>query len=173
VTQAKDRARLGEHFDSQRRKSQRPWNFPMFLSHRSIAPALALGNAAVVKPAAETPVTGGLLLAKIYEEAGLPPGLLNVVIGPISEIGDLFTTHPIPRLISFTGSTRVGRHIGALAMQAPQLKRVALELGGNAPLRVPSGKALPPCTLSLSIAPGPATRFREGLPRAGLPGRRP
>src|SRR5260370_2811081 len=113
-----------------------PWNFPMYLSRRSIGPALALGNAVVVKPAEDTPVTGGLLIAKIYEEAGLPPGLLNVVIGPISEIGDPFTTHPIPRLISFTGSTRVGRHIGALAMQAPQLKRVALELGGIAPLVV-------------------------------------
>src|ERR1700730_1331258 len=113
-----------------------PWNFPMILSHRSIGPALALGNAVVVKPAEDTPVTGGLLIAKIYEEAGLPPGLLNVVIGPVSEIGDAFTTHSIPRLISFTGSTRVGRHIGALAMQARQLKRVALELGGNAPLVV-------------------------------------
>jgi aldehyde dehydrogenase (NAD+) len=113
-----------------------PWNFPMYLSHRSIGPALALGNAVVVKPAEDTPVTGGLLIAKIYEEAGLPPGLLNVVIGPISEIGDPFTTHPVARLISFTGSTRVGRHIGVLAMQAPQLKRVALELGGNAPLVV-------------------------------------
>src|SRR6266849_390734 len=113
-----------------------PWNFPMYLSHRSIGPALALGNAVVVKPAEDTPVTGALLIAKICEEAGLPPGLLNVVIGPLSEIGDPFTTHPIPRLISFTGSTRVGRHIGTLAMQAPQLKRVALELGGNAPLVV-------------------------------------
>ncbi|HJZ18110.1 MAG TPA: aldehyde dehydrogenase family protein [Stellaceae bacterium] len=113
-----------------------PWNFPMYLSHRSIGPALALGNAVVVKPAQDTPVTGGLLIAKIHEEAGLPPGLLNVVIGPHSEIGDQFTTHPIPRLISFTGSTPVGRHIAALAMQAPQLKRVALELGGNAPLVV-------------------------------------
>jgi aldehyde dehydrogenase (NAD+) len=113
-----------------------PWNFPMYLSLRSIAPALALGNAVVVKPAEDTPITGGILIAKIYEEAGLPPGLFNVVIGPVSEIGDPFTTHPIPRLISFTGSTRVGRHIGALAMQAPQLKRVALELGGNAPLVV-------------------------------------
>jgi aldehyde dehydrogenase (NAD+) len=113
-----------------------PWNFPMYLSHRSIGPALALGNAVVVKPAEDTPITGGLLIAKIYEEAGLPSGLLNVVIGPISEIGDAFNLHPIPRLISFTGSTQVGRHIGALAMQAPQLKRVALELGGNAPLVV-------------------------------------
>jgi aldehyde dehydrogenase (NAD+) len=110
-----------------------PWNFPMYLSHRSIGPALALGNGVVVKPAEDTPVTGGLLIAKIYEEAGLPPGLLNVVIGDVKEIGDAFTLHPIPRLISFTGSTKVGRHIGQLAMSGPQMKRVALELGGNAP----------------------------------------
>ena len=105
----------------------------MYLSHRSIGPALALGNGVVVKPAEDTPVTGGLLIAKIYEEAGLPPGLLNVVIGDVKEMGDAFTLHPIPRLISFTGSTRVGRHIGQLAMSGPQMKRVALELGGNAP----------------------------------------
>ncbi len=113
-----------------------PWNFPMVLSNRSIAPALALGNAVVVKPADDTPITGGLLLAKIYEEAGLPPGLLNVVVGEVAEIGDAFTLHPTPKLISFTGSTRVGKHIGELAMTGPQLKRVALELGGNSPLVV-------------------------------------
>ncbi|MCM2435764.1 aldehyde dehydrogenase family protein [Agrobacterium rosae] len=110
-----------------------PWNFPMHLSNRSIAPALALGNGVVVKPAEDTPVTGGLLLASIYEEAGLPPGLLNVVVGEVSEVGDAFTLHDIPKFISFTGSTRVGRHIGRLAMTGPVLKRVALELGGNAP----------------------------------------
>jgi aldehyde dehydrogenase (NAD+) len=110
-----------------------PWNVPMILSQRSIAPALALGNAVVVKPAEDTPVTGGFLLAKIYEEAGLPPGVLNVVIGPIEQIGDAITLHPIPRLISFTGSTRVGRRIGQLAVSGSRIKRVALELGGNAP----------------------------------------
>src|SRR5260370_2768450 len=110
-----------------------PWNFPMYLSHRSIGPALALGNAVGVKPAEDAPVTGGLLIAKIYEEAGLPAGLLNIVIGPSKLIGDRFTLHPIPRLISFTGSTRIGRHIGGLAMSGPLMKRVALELGGNAP----------------------------------------
>lgn len=113
-----------------------PWNFPMYLSVRSVAPALALGNAVVLKPAEDTPVTGGLLIAKVFEEAGLPPGLLNVVIGPIEEIGDAFTLHPVPRFISFTGSTRVGRHIGQLAMTGPVMKRVGLELGGNAPLVV-------------------------------------
>jgi aldehyde dehydrogenase (NAD+) len=110
-----------------------PWNFPMQLSHRSIGPALALGNGVVVKPAPDTPVTGGLLIAKIYEEAGLPAGLFNVVIGDTKDIGDPFTLHPIPRLISFTGSTAVGRHIGELAVKGPTIKRVALELGGNAP----------------------------------------
>lgn len=113
-----------------------PWNWPMHLSNRSIAPALALGNAVVVKPADDTPVTGGLLLAKIYEAAGLPPGLLNIVIGEVADIGDAFTLHRIPKFISFTGSTRVGRHIGSLAMTGPTLKRVGLELGGNAPLVV-------------------------------------
>ena len=110
-----------------------PWNVPMILSHRSIAPALALGNAVVVKPAEDTPVSGGFLLAKIYEEAGLPAGVLNVLSGPIEQIGDAITLHPIPRLISFTGSTRVGRRIGQLAVSGTRIKRVVLELGGNAP----------------------------------------
>jgi len=110
-----------------------PWNWPMLLSHRSLAPALALGNAVVVKPADDTPVTGGLLLAKIYEAAGLPSGLLNIVIGEVADIGDAFVLHPTPKFISFTGSTRVGRRIGELAVKGVNLKRVGLELGGNAP----------------------------------------
>jgi aldehyde dehydrogenase (NAD+) len=65
-----------------------PWNWPLHLSSRSVAPALAVGNAVVIKPASDTPVTGGLLLAKIFEEAGLPSGVLNVTIGPGAEIGD-------------------------------------------------------------------------------------
>lgn len=110
-----------------------PWNAPMCLSQNSVAPALALGNAVVLKPSPETPVTGGFLLAKMYEEAGLPSGLLNVIIGPVEEIGDAFTLHPIPSLISFTGSVGVGRRIGQLAITGPRIKRVVLELGGNAP----------------------------------------
>ncbi len=106
-----------------------PWNFPFHLAIRSIAPAIATGNAVVVKPATDTPVTGGLLFASIFEAAGLPKGLLNVVVGRGSEIGDDIVTHPIPRLISFTGSTPVGKHIGELAGGA--LKKTALELGGN------------------------------------------
>lgn len=113
-----------------------PWNFPLHLTQRSIAPALALGNAVVLKPASDTPITGGLLLAKIFEEAGLPKGLLNVVVGAGSEIGDAIVTHDIPSLVSFTGSTSVGKHIGELANGGDYLKQVALELGGNSPFVV-------------------------------------
>ncbi|QKW38466.1 aldehyde dehydrogenase family protein [Actinomadura sp. NAK00032] len=109
-----------------------PWNFPVQLSNRSVAPALALGNAVVLKPAGDTPVTGGLFLAKVYEEAGLPPGLLSVVIGKGGDIGDAIVEHDVPRVVSFTGSTPVGRGIAAKA----GLKRLALELGGNGPLVV-------------------------------------
>ncbi|WP_019818947.1 aldehyde dehydrogenase family protein [Saccharomonospora saliphila] len=109
-----------------------PWNFPLQLSNRSVAPALAVGNAVVLKPAGDTPVTGGLLLARLYEEAGLPPGLVNVVVGKGSEIGDAVVTHDVPSVVSFTGSTPVGEGI---ARSAP-LKRCALELGGNGPLVV-------------------------------------
>lgn len=107
-----------------------PWNFPMQLSNRSVAPALAVGNAVVLKPAGDTPVTGGLLLARIYEEAGLPPGLLSVLIGSGSEIGDAIVQHPAAKVVSFTGSTKVGEGIA----QKAALKRTALELGGNGPV---------------------------------------
>lgn len=113
-----------------------PWNFPLHLSQRSVAPALALGNAVVIKPASDTPVTGGLILARVFEEAGLPAGVLNVVVGAGSEIGDDFVTHPVPGLISFTGSTPIGQNVGRLAVGGDHLKHVALELGGNSPLIV-------------------------------------
>jgi hypothetical protein len=101
-----------------------------------VAPALAVGNSVVLKPASDTPITGGLLLAKIYEEAGLPPGVLSVVIGAGSEIGDAFVRHPASRVISFTGSTPVGRGIARQAAEAPIMKRLELELGGNSPFVV-------------------------------------
>lgn len=113
-----------------------PWNFPLHLTQRSIAPALALGNAVVLKPASDTPITGGLLLAKVFEEAGLPKGLLNVVVGAGSEIGDAIVTHDMPSLVSFTGSTSVGKRIGELANSGDYIKQVALELGGNSPFVV-------------------------------------
>uniref|UniRef100_UPI0027BA5E2B aldehyde dehydrogenase family protein n=1 Tax=Pseudomonas sp. TaxID=306 RepID=UPI0027BA5E2B len=98
--------------------------------------ALALGNAVVVKPASDTPVCGGLLLARIFEEAGLPAGVLSVVVGAGSDIGDAFVEHPVPALITFTGSTPVGRGIGRIASGGEHLKHVALELGGNSPFVV-------------------------------------
>jgi aldehyde dehydrogenase (NAD+) len=106
-----------------------PWNFAMTLSMRSVAPALATGNAVVLKPAEDTPVTGGTLIAKIFEEAGLPQGLLNVVLGKGSDIGDYLVEHPVSDLVSFTGSTPVGKGIAVRAGE--RLKDVSLELGGN------------------------------------------
>jgi aldehyde dehydrogenase (NAD+) len=113
-----------------------PWNFPLILSIRSVVPAIALGNTVVVKPASDTPVTGALLVAKLFEEAGCPEGVINAVAGSGSEIGDYFVNHPIPRLISFTGSTDVGKRVGQQALSGECIKRISLELGGNSPLVV-------------------------------------
>lgn len=111
-----------------------PFNFPLFLSLKAVAPALALGNGVVLKPHQETPVVGGTLIAKIFEDAGLPAGLLNVVVTDIAEIGDAFIEHPVPKVISFTGSDKVGRHVATVA--ASHFKRTVLELGGNSALIV-------------------------------------
>lgn len=106
-----------------------PFNFPFFLTVKSVAPALGAGNGVVLKPHENTPIMGGTLIAKIFEEAGIPKGLLNVVVTDINEIGDSFVEHPVPRIISFTGSTKVGSHIGQLAIK--NFKKPLLELGGN------------------------------------------
>ena len=106
-----------------------PWNFPLVLSMRAVAPALALGNAVVLKPDEHTPVTGGLLLARLFELAGLPDGLLNVVTGYGSDVGDHLSGHETPSVISFTGSTEVGRRVARNAAENFHLP--ALELGGN------------------------------------------
>lgn len=90
----------------------------------------------VLKPASDTAITGGLLIANLCEEAGFPADLIDVVVGAGSEIGDAFVEHAIPALISFTGSTDVGRNVGRIATGGKEIKRVALELGGNAPLVV-------------------------------------
>ena len=111
-----------------------PFNFPLLLSLKSVAPALALGNGVVLKPHQNTPIVGGSLVAKIFEDAGLPGGLLNVVITDIAEIGDAFIEHPIPKVISFTGSDKVGRHVATVC--ASQFKRAVLELGGNSAIVV-------------------------------------
>jgi aldehyde dehydrogenase (NAD+) len=111
-----------------------PFNFPFLLSIKSVAPALALGNAVVLKPHQNTPIVGGSLVAKIFEEAGLPGGLLNVVITDIAEIGDAFLEHPLAKVVSFTGSDKVGRHVATVC--ASHFKRSVLELGGNSALVV-------------------------------------
>lgn len=111
-----------------------PFNFPLNLSMRTIAPAIALGNSVVHKPDVQTALSGGSVIAKAFEYAGLPAGVLNVIFADIEEIKDGMLTHPIPRLISFTGSTAVGRHIGEIAGR--NFKRMALELGGNNPFAV-------------------------------------
>ncbi|MFG2354725.1 aldehyde dehydrogenase family protein [Streptomyces sp. NPDC048521] len=111
-----------------------PFNFPFLLSLKSVAPALALGNGVVLKPHQNTPIAGGTLIAKILEDAGLPGGLLNVVVTDIAEIGDAFLEHPIPKVISFTGSDKVGRHVATVC--AKHFKRSVLELGGNSALVV-------------------------------------
>jgi acyl-CoA reductase-like NAD-dependent aldehyde dehydrogenase len=111
-----------------------PFNFPFFLSMRSVATALGAGNGVVLKPHDDTPITGGTLVARIFEEAGIPKGLLNVIVADIRDLGDAFVEHSVPRVISFTGSEKVGRHIGMVAGRS--LKKAILELGGNSALIV-------------------------------------
>jgi len=109
-----------------------PWNFPLLLSSRGSCAALAVGNTVVLKPSEETPLTGGLLLAEVMEEAGLPPGVFNVVTcarDRVEEVGDELVSNPRVRGISFTGSTAVGREIATRA--GGLLKKVCLELGGK------------------------------------------
>ncbi|MFJ8913491.1 aldehyde dehydrogenase family protein [Amycolatopsis sp. NPDC102389] len=110
-----------------------PFNMPIILGIRSVAPALALGNAVILKPDPRTAVTGGVVLARIFEEAGLPPGVLQMLPGG-ADVGETLVTHPAVRVISFTGSTGAGRKVGELA--GKHLKRAHLELGGNSALIV-------------------------------------
>jgi benzaldehyde dehydrogenase (NAD) len=110
-----------------------PFNFPLILAIRSVAPALALGNAVVFKPDPRTAVCGGLSLARVFEEAGLPEGVLHVLPGG-PETGEALICDPRVRVVSFTGSTRAGRSVAELAGR--NLKRVHLELGGNSALIV-------------------------------------
>ena len=112
-----------------------PFNVPYILGSRSFTLPIAYGNTAVLKPSEDAPLTGGLLLAEIFEEAGLPPGVLNVVTSTreaAEEIGDEMIANPSVRRISFTGSTEVGRVIAEKAGR--HLKRAVLELGGKDPL---------------------------------------
>lgn len=112
-----------------------PFNVPYILGSRSFTLPMAYGNTIVLKPSEEAPLTGGILLAEIFEEAGLPPGVLNVVTTTredAAEAGDVMISHPAVRRVSFTGSTEVGRLIAEKAGR--HLKRAVLELGGKDPL---------------------------------------
>ncbi|MBI2307970.1 MAG: NAD-dependent succinate-semialdehyde dehydrogenase [Rhodocyclales bacterium] len=110
-----------------------PWNFPLAMITRKVAPAIAAGCTVVIKPAEQTPLTA-LALARLAHEAGLPPGVVNVVTGDPVAIGGELTASPIVRHLSFTGSTEVGRLL--MAQCAPTIKKLSLELGGNAPFIV-------------------------------------
>lgn len=105
-----------------------PWNFPMAIPTWKTFPAIVLGNTVVFKPASDTPMLA-LELVRIFEEAGLPPGVLNLVFGTGSEAGEALLEDPRVRLISFTGSNEVGRRVASRAGEG--LKRVSLELGGK------------------------------------------
>lgn len=110
-----------------------PWNFPSAMITRKIAPALAAGCAVVVKPSELTPFSA-MALGVLAQEAGLPPGLLNIVTGDAAAIGGELTSSPTVRKISFTGSTRIGALL--YGQCAPSIKKLSLELGGNAPFIV-------------------------------------
>ncbi len=110
-----------------------PWNYPLLLSIRSVAPALAAGNSVVLKPASLTPVTA-VAFARLAREAGVPDGILNVVVGPGAEVGEALIDDPRCRSVTFTGSSDVGRRIAEVA--ARRLLPVTLELGGKGPVLV-------------------------------------
>ena len=107
-----------------------PWNLPIYLLTWKIAPALAAGNTVVAKPSEITPMTA-YILSKICIEVGFPPGVLNIVHGIGSKMGDALTSHPDTPIVSFTGGTQTGQHISKLA--APMFKKLSLELGGKNP----------------------------------------
>lgn len=110
-----------------------PWNFPNAMITRKAAPALAAGCSIVIKPASETPLSA-LALAELAERAGIPAGVLNVVVGSSGEIGGELTSNPVVRKLSFTGSTPVGKLLEAQC--AATMKKTSMELGGNAPFIV-------------------------------------
>jgi succinate-semialdehyde dehydrogenase/glutarate-semialdehyde dehydrogenase len=130
-----------------------PWNFPSAMILRKAGPALAAGCTMVLKPASETPLSA-LALAELAEQAGIPAGVFNVVHGPAKEVGAVLTSHPDVRALTFTGSTAVGK---LLAEQcASTVKRMLLELGGNAPLIV-----FDDADVDLAVTGTMASKFRN------------
>jgi succinate-semialdehyde dehydrogenase/glutarate-semialdehyde dehydrogenase len=130
-----------------------PWNFPLVLAVRKVAPALAAGCPVVLKPASATPLSA-LHLAEAAHEAGLPPGVFQVVVGGAREIAAAMFAHPACRKITFTGSTPVGRELMRLA--ADGIKKLSLELGGNAPVLV-----FDDADLDLAVDGALITKFRN------------
>jgi len=108
-----------------------PWNFPLVMAALKLAPALASGCTSILKPAEQTPLTA-IRLVELAEQAGIPPGVINLITGFGETAGAAMVKHPAIRKIAFTGSTSVGKHIGKVAMDS--LKRVSLELGGKSPV---------------------------------------
>ncbi len=131
-----------------------PWNFPAAMITRKVAPALAVGCTSIIKPAAETPLTA-LALAVLAHEAGIPSGVLNIVTTDrAQEVGQVLTTHPVIRHVSFTGSTEVGRII--MRQSADTIKKLSLELGGNAPFIV-----FDDADLDKAVAGAMASKYRN------------
>ena len=109
-----------------------PWNFPLHLATRCICPAIATGNTVVAKPSSLAPITP-VLLGEIFLEAGLPPGVVNILTGSGAVTGEALITHPEVRMISFTGSVEVGKRLLEASAKSPIIKKVILELGGKGP----------------------------------------
>src|SRR5689334_10302290 len=130
-----------------------PWNFPAAMITRKAAPALAAGCTMVVKPAEQTPLTA-LALAELAKRAGVPAGVLSIVVGDAREIGPVLTGNPIVRKVSFTGSTEIGRLL--LAQSAETVKKTSMELGGNAPVLV-----FDDADLDQAVAGVIATKYRN------------
>lgn len=130
-----------------------PWNAPLMLAIRSVAPAIALGNAVIVKPDVKTALSGGAVLAEIFERAGLPDGVLHILPGG-PETGEAVVRSPHTAVISFTGSSAAGRRVGEVA--GGLLKRVILELGGNNAFIV-----MADADLDLAVASGIGGSFRH------------
>ncbi len=130
-----------------------PWNFPAAMITRKAAPALAAGCTMIVKPAEQTPLTA-LALAKLAQDAGIPAGVLQVVTGEAAQVGKVLCDSPVVRKLSFTGSTEVGRIL--MAQCAPTIKKLSLELGGNAPVIV-----FDDANLDAAVAGIMASKFRN------------
>lgn len=130
-----------------------PWNFPMAMIARKVGPALAAGCPMILKPATETPLSA-LALAELGRRAGIPAGVLSVVCGPARMIADVLTSSRVVRALSFTGSTEVGKEL--MAKSAQTVKKVAMELGGNAPVVI-----FDDADLDVAVAGTMASKFRN------------